>query len=648
MLQTITTKPGDKYRSIKNPRVYEALRKRGMSKQSAARISNAQAHKAYTLAQLEAFVSSPHYDPQTAGLIAANVPEIPRLKGEQLSPGVTRIRGNLCNVHGRYGPCDAALSGKKKPGKGRKPRKPAKPKKVAQTPDEKRAARTQEQAANREQVMRALNIAPDGQQALEALRAGAQPDPQAIARGGFEAAGLVERATDGSYRLSASGRAALSAANSGDLGRTGDIISSARDRATARGERATAAEGRKRQSQAKREQAAQLRAKRLARRTSKQSAKSFTVFKDASGNMRWVAQSSTAYQDRDKEIVSTKALADDCAFADKTGSYGPLRWWHCAGLDLGDCDFNAMHGRILIESGTFRSPQIAQKVAAAADSLEISLGFLHLPTEPDASGVFHHIRRFERSLVPRGKAANRFTAFRVKETVRMDATKVAALKTLGFSDSDITELEARATATEKAADDQQTAYKADEAEIELPDMVINGITYKAFPPKADEPVVEAVVEEQAIDDMPIEEEADTGGMTLSPEDLSAIGEAVGAALQAGIAQIMGALDLEKKVAGHVQGLLAPYTATKDATDAARAEQIAALQTSLKATQDQLNELLGLQPEVAPRASAAPASVLNPFNPADAALLATVKDQVPVDQQQYVNGFEDLKIKLFGS
>ena len=34
--------PGKKYASIQNPKQYEALKKHGMSKQSAARISNAQ------------------------------------------------------------------------------------------------------------------------------------------------------------------------------------------------------------------------------------------------------------------------------------------------------------------------------------------------------------------------------------------------------------------------------------------------------------------------------------------------------------------------------------------------------------------------------------------------------------------------------
>lgn len=37
--------PGKKYRSIKKPKMYEGLRKRGMSKSRAAAISNAAAKK---------------------------------------------------------------------------------------------------------------------------------------------------------------------------------------------------------------------------------------------------------------------------------------------------------------------------------------------------------------------------------------------------------------------------------------------------------------------------------------------------------------------------------------------------------------------------------------------------------------------------
>lgn len=241
----------------------------------------------------------------------------------------------------------------------------------------------------------------------------------------------------------------------------------------------------------------------------------------------------------------------------------------------------------------------------------------------------------------------------------MDATKVAALKQLGFSDSDITELETRATATEKAADDQQTAYKADEAETpEYPEVVINGITYKAFPPKAASAApIEGSPEEEAAES-PEEEAAEPdaqmddtgGGLTLSPEDIGAIGDAVAQALQTALGPLVSTMDLTNKIGSHMSDLktmMGGYQTKKDTADAEKAEQIAALQVSLKDTQGKLNELLGLQSEVAPRGSAAPASVLNPFNPADAALLATVKDQVPVDQQQFVNGFEDLKLKLFG-
>lgn len=43
--------PGKKYRSIKKPKVYEALRRKGHSKQKAARISNAMAGHVKTKAK---------------------------------------------------------------------------------------------------------------------------------------------------------------------------------------------------------------------------------------------------------------------------------------------------------------------------------------------------------------------------------------------------------------------------------------------------------------------------------------------------------------------------------------------------------------------------------------------------------------------
>jgi hypothetical protein len=126
---------------------------------------------------------------------------------------------------------------------------------------------------------------------------------------------------------------------------------------------------------------------------------------------RWVAFSSTAYTTRRGHIISRYALSEDCDRADRSRAYGPLLWWHEPQLVLGDCDFNVMHGRILIESGTFRSARIAQKVAQAVGGLGVSIGFESVG--PDTAGVFDCIRRYERSLVPLDKANNMFTKFMV-------------------------------------------------------------------------------------------------------------------------------------------------------------------------------------------------------------------------------------------
>ena len=157
----------------------------------------------------------------------------------------------------------------------------------------------------------------------------------------------------------------------------------------------------------------------------------FTVFKDKTGRYRWFSISSNAFRDRDGEIVSLKALVADVVRADATGEYGPLRFWHMPGVDIGQCDFNMIHGRMLIESGTFKSEKIALKVAKKAKDYQLSIGFKHPSDNPDQNGVFHKIKRFERSLVPAGRAANPFTLLSVKEKTEMsNSEKIATLKAL--------------------------------------------------------------------------------------------------------------------------------------------------------------------------------------------------------------------------
>ncbi|MGB8980302.1 MAG: PAS domain-containing protein, partial [Anaerolineales bacterium] len=161
--------------------------------------------------------------------------------------------------------------------------------------------------------------------------------------------------------------------------------------------------------------------------------KGFMTFKQADGTYRWVLISSSTFRDRDGEIVTGKALAEDVERCDATGNYGPLRWWHMGGfefpdgqdswqtwkagpgLDIGDCDFNMLYGKLLIESGTFKDNVIGEGVSDIQDLLEASIMFSHPRDEPGKSKEYQNIHRLERSLLPAGMASNLLTKLYVSK-----------------------------------------------------------------------------------------------------------------------------------------------------------------------------------------------------------------------------------------
>jgi hypothetical protein len=201
-----------------------------------------------------------------------------------------------------------------------------------------------------------------------------------------------------------------------------------------------------------------------------------SVFKDKDGNWRWVLLSSNAYRDLDGEIVSMKAIQKDIDLGDRMKEkgeikdYGPLRWWHVKGADIGDCDFRMLQGRVLIESGTFRDQNIGAAVAHKAKDLQVSIGFNHPFSEPDSDGVFHTIKTFERSLVPSGRVANPLTAVFAKKGVDMTTLKekLEAFSALVKDDELVKNILGQAQTVEKEADADGIAFKAkkDEAAAE--------------------------------------------------------------------------------------------------------------------------------------------------------------------------------------
>lgn len=144
------------------------------------------------------------------------------------------------------------------------------------------------------------------------------------------------------------------------------------------------------------------------------------IFKQENGRYRWVLSSTSGFRDGDGEILATKALAEDTDRMNRDGNYGPLRWWHVGskenanpqtrdpgiGLDIGDCDYAAMHGHTRIESGTFRNDALAAELATRTKSLGGSLGFFYPQTQPDSDGVISRVYTFERSLLPREVTSN--------------------------------------------------------------------------------------------------------------------------------------------------------------------------------------------------------------------------------------------------
>lgn len=180
------------------------------------------------------------------------------------------IRGNLFRGGGgqfQAGPAAqlqnrlAAIRAKRLAKGKKKGKRAAKPK---ATPAQRAAAKQQAKDAARSKTLTGLGIDAGAQGALAALRGGKQPSAQDVARGGLVEAGLAERAKDGSYRMTQAGRSLIRAAESGDAGRAGDVISSAREKLGARKEKATTRAEKQAQAKRAKAKAAAARAKQKA------------------------------------------------------------------------------------------------------------------------------------------------------------------------------------------------------------------------------------------------------------------------------------------------------------------------------------------------------------------------------------------------
>lgn len=159
---------------------------------------------------------------------------------------------------------------------------------------------------------------------------------------------------------------------------------------------------------------------------------SFKVFRNkATGETRWVSFSSNAFEDLDKELFTTAALEEAVAYADKTGERGPICVFHVEESAFGQCDFQGIQGRFLIESGTFDDTDLgrtAEKYFSETNKeWQVSIGFKYRAGD-ELDGMYDWFRFRERSVCPMGTAANPYTDFGIfGGNKEVDERKIATL-----------------------------------------------------------------------------------------------------------------------------------------------------------------------------------------------------------------------------
>lgn len=253
----------------------------------------------------------------------------------------------------------------------------------------------------------------------------------------------------------------------------------------------------------------------------------FKVYKEASGELRWLSISSTSFKDRDRQYMSKKGLEQAVAWNDQRKEYGPLRFWHLDGVDIGDCDFSMMYGKVLLESGTFRKKEWGEAVANNPDIGGVSIGFKHPENEPK-SGVFENFLITERSIMPRGKESNLFTGFTIKEN-DMSASNLVKISSLvsTFGEDEALKILESAKAVERDAEDKGHTFKESfDYQTATPDEII---AYGELKKKEAE---EAAAAEELAAEIEIEEEISLDADGLKELIVAAVKEVVAAMIPA--------------------------------------------------------------------------------------------------------------------
>jgi len=207
------------------------------------------------------------------------------------------------------------------------------------------------------------------------------------------------------------------------------------------------------------------------------------LWKDKSGNWRWLAIWSNKYRDFDtpQEILSDAAHRDFVRAIDNKEWPMPELWhWHIPGTRWGIADWVAYDDEkgFILASGTIDKGHENEAIAMKNTNvrIKVSHGMPESEIRRDVKDntIITRYRTVEISDLPSNRAANQLTAFAIKSNkekiMAISSEKLQYLEQVGLSDEDLKTLNSTLENGEKAAKDLglESKEKADD-ETEAPE-----------------------------------------------------------------------------------------------------------------------------------------------------------------------------------
>jgi len=184
------------------------------------------------------------------------------------------------------------------------------------------------------------------------------------------------------------------------------------------------------------------------------------LWKDKSGDWRWLSVFTNKYMDLDYEILSSKAHEDYVNAVDNKEWPMPELWhWHTPGTKWGTGDMVAFDKErgFVIASGYIDKghEKEAEAMANLATPIKVSHGMpiSEIVRDKDEPLILTRYRTIEISDLPAKAAANKLTNFAIKKenVMAIPDEKKKYLEDVGLSKDDIQSIEDKLDSSEKAA-----------------------------------------------------------------------------------------------------------------------------------------------------------------------------------------------------